>query len=236
MNRRFPVFLLVAVLSALPAGPARASLSLDKSVVEIKLSDRPVDTINVTNNSDKPAKVSVTTLEVVNPDPKNEVDKETTGLIVAPKAFEMQPNETRAVRLVLRDRPADAEAMYRVRFKPSEPSVVKDQVVGATTVHVGIIMSMGALILVSPKNPKPDLQITRAEKVIHLTNKGNVTATLQREDFCTEGKKTCAQLPSLRIYPGTTVDMDVPPELATVDFSQTVLINGNYSKILYARK
>jgi P pilus assembly chaperone PapD len=231
--RAFAFLCVLLLLAAGSAGPAGASLSLDRAVIEFKLADRPVETINVTNTADKPTKVSVATVEVLNSGQKGEVEKETDKLVVAPKAFEMQPGETKAVRLVLRDRPADLEAIYRIRFKPSEVSFTQEQKTEGKTIHLSIIMSMGALIIVAPKNSTPDLQFVRDGKTIHFTNKGNVTATLQREDICTDNKKSCSQIPSLRIYPGETTDMELPPELAGIDVSQTVLINGGYSKLFY---
>ncbi|MCE9507019.1 MAG: hypothetical protein K8R48_01720, partial [Alphaproteobacteria bacterium] len=64
-------------------------------------------------------------------------------------------------------------------------------------------------------------------------NEGNVTATLQREEFCTEDKKICAPLEGKRIYPGVKWEMEVPTALKGRSFEQTLLLNGKYSKLSY---
>jgi hypothetical protein len=227
---------LFAFISMGTALPAYADISLDKVIIEFNPAERPIHNINVTNQSDKATKVSVEMIEVTNAGQAGETEKQTDKLVVAPKAFELQGGETKAVRLVLRQYPDDLEEIYRVRFKPSEVSFVKKETSGATTVNVGIIMAMGALIMVPPKNPKPDLQPVRDGKIVHFFNKGNVTAQLQREDFCTDDKKTCVVLPTKRIYPNMVWDMPVPDALVNLDFSQTVLMNGQYSKIVYSLK
>ncbi|MCK5555919.1 MAG: fimbria/pilus periplasmic chaperone [Alphaproteobacteria bacterium] len=234
---RIFVFLLVLVLGTIPVRPAVANISLDKVILRFDPNVRPINNINVTNQGDKPVKVSIVTIEMVNSGQDGEIEKKTKNLIVAPKAFEMQPGETRAVRVVLRQYAEDMESIYRIRFKPSQPSFIKKEKVAGKSINVSIVLTMGALVIVPPKSPRPDLQFVRDGKIIHFTNKGNVTAQLQRDDFCVdEEKKTCVQLPNKRIYPGMTWDMDVPAELAGIGFSQTVLTNGSYSKISYPSK
>jgi P pilus assembly chaperone PapD len=222
------------LLAALYVNPAAAAgLSIDKVIVDFKPGDKPIDNINITNQSDKPLKVTVNSIEVTHSDLPDQKETPTDKLVVAPKAFELAPGEQRPVRLVLRGFPDDMEAIYRVRFVPSTPTEQRTQQVDGKSVQVSIIVSMGALIMVAPKTPKPDLKFAREGGKIHFTNAGNVTALIQREDFCTEDKKTCASLDGKRMYPGTTWDMDVPEKLKTMAFSQTMQINGAYSKLSY---
>lgn len=221
---------------ARPLQPALANISLDKVIVEFKPDERPLDNINVTNDGNQPVRISVKTVEDKNPGQSTETESDASPdkIVVAPKSFELAAGEKRTVRIVMRQYPADLEAIYRVRFIPDQVSYEKNVVTAnATNIRVGVIVSMGALITVTPKNPHPDLQFKRDGKIIHFVNAGNVTAQLQRDDFCTDDKKTCASLPGQRIYPGMKWDMNVPDNLAATAYTQTVLINGNFSKLSY---
>lgn len=227
--------LLLAVLAALLAVPTAQAggLSIDKVVVEFKPGDKPIDNITITNQHDKKLRVTVQSVEVTDSDLPTQQEAATDKLVAAPKSFELEPGESRPVRLVLRGFPEDKEALYRVRFSPDQPTQQETQESGGTSVQVNVIVSMGALILVAPKNVKPDLQFKRAGDTITFTNAGNVTAVIQREEFCTEDKSVCAPLEGRRIYPGVSWDMKVPEALAKIAFSQTILINGAYSKLSY---
>lgn len=214
--------------------PASAEgLVLDKVIVNFRPAEKPIDNINVTNQSEKPLKVTVQTIEAINSDLSDQKEIPTDQLVVAPKAFEIAPGETRPVRLVLRSFPDDKEAVYRVRFEPSTPTIRKTQEIEGKAVNIDMIVSMGALIMVSPKNPKPDFKFTREGDKIKFTNAGNLTVQLQREDFCTEGRVLCVPLEGARLFSGTTWEMTVPEKLKGMAFTQTVLIDGKYSSLSY---
>jgi P pilus assembly chaperone PapD len=236
---KFARFFLGAVLIPLfTAAPAHANLSLDKVILEFKQGGRPVDNITVRNDGDEPVKVSVSALEDLTPGQHPEKLEPAKNLIAAPKAFELAAGETRVVRVVLRKWPEDMEGIYRVRFMPDRVTMEKKvETTSNKTINIGVTVTMGALVMVPPKNPRPDLVATRGAKTVHFKNKGNVTAQLQREDFCADDdKKACGSLPGMRIYPGMSWDMDIPDALKKTDFEQTVLMNGNYTKISYPLK
>lgn len=230
------LYLLCAILLMMVAAmPAHAvGISLDKVIINLKPGDRPIENINVTNGSDKTVKISVNTVEVINSGLPDQKEQPAEKLVAAPKSFEMAPGETRTVRLVLRGFPDEMESIYRVRFVPKDPtSTHAETTPDGKSVQVNIIVSMGALIMVSPKNPKPDLKFTRKGDIVSFTNTGNVTAQLQREDFCADDKKSCASLEGKRLFPRASWDMPLPEALKGKTVSQTVLINGAYSTLTY---
>ncbi len=228
----FCCVLLWGVFFAIPA--QADGISLNKVIVDFRPGDKPIDNINVTNQSDKPLKISVNTIEVTRSDLPDQLESPTDKLIAAPKAFEIAPGETRPVRLVLRGFPEDMESIYRVRFVPSEPTMQKTQEIGGKAIQVNVIVSMGALIMVSPKNVRPDLKFTREGDKIKLFNAGNITAQLQREDFCLdEERKNCVPLEGARIFPGVEKEIIVPEPLKTLAYTQTLLIDGKYSTLTY---
>lgn len=223
-----------AMMAAVWAVPAWADgLSLDKVIIDFKPSDKPIDNINVTNQNSKTLKVTVNAVEVLNSDLPDQKEIPAEKLVVAPKSFEIAPGETRPVRLVLRGFEDDREAVYRVRFQPSEPTEQSVQEMDGKSVQVNVVVTMGALIMAAPRNVREDLKFVREGDVIHFTNNGNVTAQIQREDYCTEDKKVCVPLEGMRIFPGVKYDMKVPDDLKTLAFTQTVLVGGKYSKLSY---
>lgn len=229
------VFLLAAVLfTAALAAPAHADgLYLSKVIVHFMPGQRPIDNINVTNQSDKTLRVTVQTIKVTHAGMPDQKNTPTHKLIVAPESFEIAPGETRPVRLVLRGFPDNLEDVYRIRFSPNLPTIEKKQVIAGKTVQINVIVSMGALIMAEPKNPKPDLSFKRQGDVITFINKGNVTATLQRDNYCLPDGKTCVDLEGMRLFPGNSWTMKVPAALKNLPFTQTMQSDGQYSTLSY---
>ncbi len=228
----FCSFAIVCICTLLPI-QAHANLSLDKVVVQFTPSERPVSNVLVSNKGDSPIKVTAEIIEVLNSGTKDEKEIKTKNLIVAPGGFELNANESRNVRLVLRKTPEDFEKIYRIRFHPDTISFTEEVEKGNKSVRVGVIISMGILVIAEPKEPKPKLEFVRNDKKIIFSNNGNVTAQLQREDFCNKDRTKCTELTGKRIYPGSTWEMEIPEHLIKTIFQQTVLINGNYSTITY---
>lgn len=211
-----------------------AGLSLDKVIVDFRPGEKPVDNLKVTNQTEQPLKITANTVKVLNGGmPNQEEIPVTNELVVAPRSFELAPGETRTVRLVVPAFPEDRELDYRIRFSPDKPTMVQTQESGDKSVQLNIIVSMGALVMVAPKNPKPDLKFERAGEKIRFTNAGNIAATLQRENFCTPDKSVCAMLEGERLFPGATKEMNVPEALRKLSFTQTVFTDGKYSTLSY---
>jgi len=212
---------------------ALANISLDKVVVRFEQGSRPVNNISVTNGGSEIIKVRTEIVEIKNPGQENVLEVKTRELSVAPRAFELKPDETRVARVVLRKFPKDMEKMFRVRFIPDNVEQEIDQKQGEMSVKIGLIIGMGALVLAAPQNPAPDFVFDRKDGKITFTNKGNVTAQVQREDFCNSDKTECVSLEGRRVYPGAAWVMNVPPELKGKPFSQTVFMNNSYNKMTF---
>ena len=83
-------------------------------------------------------------------------------------------------------------------------------------------------------SPRPDLTFFRNSGTITFENKGNVTAHLQRGDYCLPDKPDiCIPLRGKRVYPGASWVMNIPEELHGQKFTQTLLINGGYTTLTY---
>ncbi len=225
--------LALGILVLFHPAPAMANIALDKVVLTFAPDERPVQNITVTNHSDKPTKVTGTAFKITNSGQPTESEAPAQDIALAPKAFELEPGQSRMVRLVVRDFPENMEDIYRVRFKPDTPEYRTQETDSGTSVKIGVIMSMGALVMVQPKVPQQNLIVTRDATQLHYHNQGNTTVQLQREDFCNQDRSVCVPLEGKRIYPGMKWDLDIPKGLENTAFTQTILVNGNYSTLAY---
>lgn len=223
---------IIANLLFLP-NMAFANISLDKVIIGFSPNQRPVENITVTNQSENVLKVTGTAFKITDSGQDTETEEPAKGLVIAPKSFEIKPGESRVVRLVLREFPDDLEGIYRVRFKPDQANYNEQTFEGGKSVRIGVVLTMGALVTVAPKNPAPDLSFQRTGNTVTFENKGNVTAQLQREDFCNESRTECIPLQGKRIYPGMTWTLEVPEKLTDKAFTQTLLMNGQYSTLSF---
>lgn len=229
----FHAIIALGIFVLFKPAPAMANIALDKVVLTFAPDERPVQNITVTNHSDKPTKVTGTAYKITNSGQPSETEAPAKGIALAPKAFELEPGQSRMVRLVVRDFPENMEDIYRVRFKPDTPEYRTQETESGTSVKIGVIMSMGALVMVQPKVPQQNLVVTRDATQLHFHNQGNTTVQLQREDFCNEDRSFCVPLEGKRIYPGMEWDLDIPQGLENIAFTQTILVNGNYSTLAY---
>ena len=232
-GRYICVVFLAIVFCVINVADAQANISLDKVILNFVPGEKPVQNIMITNQGEKTVKVSGSVVQIQNSGQENEKEFPSKNLILAPKAFELAPGAQRQVRLVLRNFPDQQEGIYRVRFKPDTPQITTQEPKPGMSVKIGVVMTMGALVMVTPTVPSPKLTFERKKDVITFKNEGNVTAQLQREEFCTDGRKNCTSLDGKRIYPGMTWDHAIPESLLGKAFSQTVLINGQYSTLSF---
>lgn len=212
---------------------AQANISLDKVIVTFSPDARPVDNITVTNHSEETVRVTGAVMKIANSGQPTETENPATDLVLAPKIFELKPGESRMARLVVRNFPENMEDIYRVRFKPDQAFDQEQTTPSGTSVKVSVVMTMGALVMVQPKNPQPNLVVTRDANQLHFDNQGNITVQLQREDFCNKDRSVCTPLDGKRIYPGMKWETDIPAGLKNQPFSQTILVKGDYSTLAY---
>ncbi len=228
------VFILVALMVLTPL-EANASISLNKVIVNFKPGQRPVSNIIVTNSGKETFKIETVTVKVLNSGRPDKVESSTKELVAAPSSFELGPGKSRSVRIVLRKFPEDMESIYRVRFMPDKPTIYKEQKTAREDVSLslGMIVTMGALIIVDPVNPKPKISFERGNKKITFKNEGNVTVHLQRENVCNEDRSECIMVYGKKIYPNSVWELPIPEKLIGKKFKQTIKINNEYSTLNY---
>lgn len=234
--RRILAVILICLQGIFFSGIAVANISLDRVIVVFSPDERPIQTVGVINVDEKrtfAVKTQVT--EVLNAGKETQKVVESKSLAVAPNAFEVLPKKKRNVRLLLRElNKSDIEKVYRVSFIPESPSrtVEKTNEKGVTA-KVDIIIGMGALILVPPKNIDYKLDAKREGKKLLFSNIGNISAEVQPIDLC-KSEGDCFRFNGARLYPGTTFEYELPEGYEKVGLNFSVRAAGKYSAVEFA--
>lgn len=226
MRFRFAFFVLVAAVWPFPA---EAGVSIDTVTEVVHATDKPIRSVTVRNtDAENPVGVDVVVLKVTNAGMPNETREPSTDIAVAPGKFDLAGGASRAVRLVVRKRPQDSEAVYRIRFMPTSEFAdqVSRQQSGNVTTEVRIQIAMGMLLFVRPPSIVSDISAQRpTADLARFANKGNTTIELHRGEVCGLSSGQCAEFSGKRLYPGMTWDLDVPASLGAEPFQLTV-VNG----------
>jgi len=164
------IFLLLAGASA-----SHAQVTVSNVIQHFKFNTRPVKNVSVGNSSSEPLYVEVTITEVLNPESGGTKTAETDALLASPKAFSVEANGERTVRLLLRTAPTDKERVFRVTFAPSDRSFGHQisKTSGNRTTIIKVLSGMGMLVFADPIAPHAELAWERTNSEIRFSNSGN---------------------------------------------------------------
>ena len=206
---------LALPLYSLPPLPSHAEesnklqISVDGVQRYFRAGENPVKNVRVTNQSNITYVVNSVLQHQRNPGERvADLMDDNETFLFAPKKFSLRGGESRLVRVVLSKPLTDKEALFRLNFVPKHKEFYVPGSEKKDAIHFGtrFIVSTGMLVLVSPKNPEPNLTYERDEDGITFKNEGNVAIDLRRDlNHCFDRKKeNCVELPGKRIYPGKT--------------------------------
>jgi P pilus assembly chaperone PapD len=209
-KRRFlSVFLLVltALLNNEPAQAAGGML-LNRSIVTFKPGQPPREDVSVINQDEENLYVNVDILEVQNPgtDQEERIKVNDPGqlkLVVTPNRLIVPPLGRKVIRLV-NLAPADEERIYRVNVTPVLPPLENP---GSTVVR--IVVAYQLLVIVQPRQPLEDLQVTRDGTQLVFENRGNTNFLISEGTQCDSAGENCVELPTRRIYAGNRFEVDL---------------------------
>lgn len=180
------VIFLCSVLS--PLVSAVAQVSVNSVVVTFTSRDRPVRNLVVSNSGVTPMFVTVR-VELI-----KDLAAEQLGvvpaedLLVSPKNFSVAPQGQRTIRLLLKSPPADKEQAYRVLLLPQYSEFGEEQVkaakVGGRSLSLKVATGIGVLVYAQPREVVANLEVTRNEKEVTFSNKGNVHYTVSGGVAC----------------------------------------------------
>jgi P pilus assembly chaperone PapD len=215
--------LLLAALSLCLPGTSQAQVVLDKVYLTLDKSRKPLENVNVLNESDQPLAVKVEVVEVLNKSLPNESEVTSQDVRVSPSRFELAPRGERLTRIIYTQPFGEKERIFRVRYTPTSESLVAAPALpdpNAKVTKLDVQVGMGLLLGIAPLDIKPNLTFTRTSEGIRFTNQGNVHVMLRRTKHCPEVGKyagQCFDLPGSRIYPGETWQTEgLPTDLPLV--------------------
>ncbi len=212
---------------------ASANITLSQSIILFQPNERPIQTIGVINIDDERTfAVKTHVVEVLNSGSKEQHSVNSRSLVVAPNAFEVAAQNTRNVRLMLRERnSSDIEKVYRITFTPEAPTrTITQEVSTSITTQIDVIIGMGALILVPPKEVKYQLEAAREGKKLLFTNKSNVSTEIQPRTLC-KTEDDCFRFNGARLYPGKNWQYELPEGFEDIGLTLSVRAAGKYSAV-----
>lgn len=222
--------------SLLYSATSYSNITLDRVIIFFQPDKRPIQTIDVINIDEKRTfAVKTKVVEVTNPGTAEQSSHPSKSIIVAPNAFEIAAKKNRNARLLLKKRNlSDIEKVYRITFTPEVPSrPVKQEITKSVKTKIDIIVGMGALILVPPKEVRYQLEASRNGKTLHFENKSNVSTEIQPRKIC-KTENECFQFNGARLYPGNTFEYELPEGFETMGLTLSVRAAGKYSSVEFS--
>lgn len=212
---------------------ACANITLDRVIVYFQPDKRPIQTVNVMNiDTERTFAVKTEVVEVINPGKPDVKRVDSKDIAVAPNAFEIKSQDKRKVRLLLRHQnKSDTEKTYLVTFKPVAPSRPKSQEkADKVSTKIDILVGMGALVLVPPKQINYDLRVSRSGDSLQFTNAGNVSVQIMPRKIC-KAEGECVRFGGSRIRVGENFEYKLPKGFEKIGLTLSVQAAGKYSAV-----
>jgi len=141
-------------------------------------------------------------------------DPKIFGMVATPSKIVLSPGQTKRVRLLNLNQNSPKELVYALRVEPIEPPVQSADHSVKTGGQVSVISAFVVGVYVLPPNPFVQISLHREDKKLIIRNTGNIDALLDKGQQCTEAKPpVCAELPPIRIYGDTVVEISLPQVL-----------------------
>lgn len=226
------LLIIIAVMITLTIpGRLAAQITVDNVIVHLAVGARPVHNVIVSNGADQTAYVTVEVAEVVDPAKDAGHTEPTKDLLASPKAFSVEANGQRTVRLLLKAKPGEKERVFRVSFIPQDRGFGEEyrrSVAGRNTV-IRVLTGMGILVFADPKEPKVNLSWEREGGRIKIFNSGTSHVYLGNGKSCTP-ENVCTDIPSKRLYAQSEYIISTPDK-NTVSFLKEERASGDYQKL-----
>ena len=222
MNKIKYLIVVVLLAALAPGGAVHAEMVLSNVIVHFEPGDPGRKDVEISNHGEEPLYVEVEPHEVLAPGTDQEerariLDPREAGLLVTPNKLIVPPGATKVIRLVKMGI-SSKERVYRIAAKPVTGGVE------ATSSGLKIMVGYEILAIVYPSQPDAKLKIERDGRKLFVQNNGN-TNVLLRQGFQCETSDTpqeeCTPLPSRRVYPGNSWELDLPHDLP-VKYYQSV--------------
>lgn len=208
---------------------ALAQITVTDVIMAFKPESKPVHNVYVGNSSEEMMYVTAEVAKIERNEKGEELRLPTTDLLVAPKRFSVKGKDRRTVRLLLRTRPQEIEATYRISFVPQVNPHEEDNL--KKGVNIRMVTGMGMLIFAEPASPRHTLTWERNGDKLKFINSGNTNLKLRELQFCdiplkndnienlneTDDIKCDKYNKAInRLYPNDSVEIVVPKDKSIV--------------------
>ncbi|MEM7097342.1 MAG: hypothetical protein AAF541_03715 [Pseudomonadota bacterium] len=222
MNKFKYLTLCLLMAGIFSPGAVYAEMVLSNVIVHFEPGDPGRKDVEISNQGDEPLYVEVEPHEVLSPGTDQEersriLDPREAGLLVTPNKLILPPGATKVIRLVKMGNSSE-ERVYRIAAKPVTGGVE------ATQSGLKIMVGYEILAIVYPSQPDAKLKIEREGKKLLVQNDGNTNVLLRQGFQCKSPdmpQEECTPLPSRRMYPGNSWELDLPYDLP-VKYYQSV--------------
>lgn len=181
--------------------PANAELTLSQLVVDLSTEGRRNADIEIFNDATDKVYLLIEPSEIVGAGTPAEqrraaIDPVASGILVTPTRTVLEPGQRKRLRIAATGSPA-SERVYRVLVRP-----VTGEISGAAS-GLKLLVGYDVLALVRPSQRRVEVQGTRRDGTLEITNHGNVSVELSEGKQCGSGQK-CTTLAGKRLYPGAS--------------------------------
>ena len=203
-----------AVQGVLPT-PATAAMALNKVILDFQPGQPRRTDVEVRNTGKERMYVVVEPTEIRQPGTKQEKrvkvrDPQDLGLLVTPSRLILEPGQRKIVRFAALAGHSQTDRIYRVTIRPAVGRIKSKRTA------VKIVVGYDLLVMLRPRNPKPNLVTKRTGRTVTFQNTGNTNALLFNGRQCDKSGKKCKTLPVKRLYANATwklkLDRDTPVE------------------------
>lgn len=210
------------------------AMYIDRAIVDLLPDESPRQDVKVINDTDDNLYVRIDVLDVT--DPGTEAEKrilvknpDDINLLVTPAKMVVPPKSSKLLRIINLDSELKEEKIYRINVTPILPPLLKKE----ENTKVRLVVAYQVLVLVAPKDPNYVLTTERKGKALKMVNTGNSYVVLNEGKQCPlpdSEEQDCFQLPTKRLYPGNSYDIELPYDVAVELSLQGVA--GNEKKII----
>lgn len=216
-----------SIVIALATAQARAELAVSRLIIDLKPGASKSADIEIYNDSEVRSFVAINPREIVDAGRAGErpfltPDPDKLGLLVSPTRMVIEPRQRRRLRIAAIGAAPVRERIYRVTVKP-----ITGDIAGSQS-GLKLLVGYDLLVLVRPSSVKSQLEVTRNENVLNITNRGNASVELAEGKQCDASGKTCQPLPSKRLYAGASWQQRLP---LSTEGEYRVRSNDSWSQI-----
>jgi len=193
-------------------------------IVDFKPNDSRQKNIEVYNDSDEIAYMSLNIQKVLNPGTKNErriLLEDKKNLIVVPNKTSLKSKSKKIIRFISTENNLKEDSIYRVSLIPKVKGVKGETGI----IGIKILLGYEVLVIVRPKNTNFDIKAERNKKNLIFRNNGNTNVLLNKVSQCDKKGQNCQNLLHKRLYAGNEIKVTLP-------YSETPVI----CEIYYADK